>query len=81
MDKDKNEQKTSDIALAAYLNTKIPLLNLEWLGKRALFIFPKSAQIEKLERSYRERTAKVEPLEYFNSLKNLKGHLYNNDLN
>lgn len=81
MDKDKNEHKTTDLALAAYINITMPIIRLEWLDRRASFVFPKSKLTEKLITGYKNRQAKVEPLEYFNSIKNLKGRLYNDGIN
>lgn len=69
--------KTSDLALSAYLAVTFPVLKIEKDNdKRALFLFGSSNAIEELIKKYWDKSATVNPLDYYYSLKNLKARLY-----
>ena len=69
--------RTADLALAAAINLSQPLETLDRSDPRkVLFIFPNNKQTENIIDSYWKRQLEIEPLSYFNSLRNLKARLY-----
>ncbi|MBM2820827.1 MAG: hypothetical protein HW405_587 [Candidatus Berkelbacteria bacterium] len=69
--------KTADLALASAINLFQPLESLDRTDSRkVLFIFPNNEQTEKIVDSYWKRQLKVEPLDYFNSLRSIKARLH-----
>ena len=77
-----NEYRTSDIAIAAYFETfKIPLVRVEQVEhdeKRKEFVFLIEDQdaFERIKDGFLQHKALVDPLDYFNALKMMKGRLY-----
>jgi len=72
-----NYFKTADLALAAAINLFQPLETLDRSDSRkVLFIFPNNKQTKNIIESYWKRQLKVEPLDYFNSLRSIKARLH-----
>ena len=68
---------TSDLSLAATISLQYPIESLDKTNpRRVLFIFKNSKQIEKLVDSYQRNELEVEPLSFFNQLKNIKSRIY-----
>ncbi|KKS58162.1 MAG: hypothetical protein UV24_C0030G0003 [Candidatus Nomurabacteria bacterium GW2011_GWA2_42_41] len=73
----KDLYQTSDIALASVLLSYG--LKLEAVDKRnpkAIFLFQKEKGVEQLAEGFWSHNLQVDPLLYFNSLKELKTRLY-----
>lgn len=71
--------KTSDISLCSALccyGYQIETINKQNTG-RAFFLIKKDEQIENLIQSYFTHKLKVEPLAFFNFLKEIKTRIYN----
>ena len=77
----KNEYETGDMPLAAYLSYKGFILedikNDETREGKKMFVFIRKKSIDTEIRKYQNCKAKVEPIDYWNSLRNLKNRLYN----
>ena len=72
-----NKYRTQDLALSAYLNLNFPILSLEKLDQfKFQFVFEDSISLQKEIDSFYNNTAKVNPKDYFNSIKNLKSRFY-----
>ena len=75
-----NNEITSltDICLATTLSTlQQPILRLEKITPtKAQFLFKKTIELDKLIESYWNNSLKVNPIEFFNTLKNLKTRIY-----
>jgi hypothetical protein len=75
-----NEQKyyeSSDMALIStiyYFGYKIEAINKN--SPRAIFIFERDKQLDELIQGFWAHTLQVDPLGYFNSLKEIKTRLY-----
>jgi hypothetical protein len=67
----------TDLALASYLSLNFPILELSTQdGVKYEFIFLKSTQLEESISEFYSNKAQVNPLSYFNAIKNLKGRIY-----
>ena len=77
-----NEYRTSDISLAGYMETfKIPLLRVEKrvgeeTRKDFVFLIEDKNQLERVVEAFQQHKALVDPLDYFNALKMMKGRLH-----
>ena len=72
-----NKYRTQDLALSAYLNLNFPILSLEKLDQfKFQFVFEDSTSLQKEIDSFYNNTGKVNPKDYFNSIKNLKSRFY-----
>ena len=69
-----------DLALAAVVSMYYPLEAIEWTENphRAKFLFKRDNQLDQLISSYYRGELKINPQVYFNSLKSLKGRLFEN---
>lgn len=69
-----DERRVSDLALAAYLALRHPLVRIEASGGgRAAFVFTASATLEADAMAFLSRRATVEPLAYSEQIRFLKG--------
>lgn len=71
--------QTSDIALCATLcclGYQIERIDRE-IKSKALFIFKRDEKIDDLIKAYFQHQLKVEPLSFFNFLKEIKTRIYN----
>lgn len=72
-----NKYRTQDLALSAFLNLYFPILSLEKLDQfKFQFVFEDSISLQKEIDSFYNNTGKVNPKDYFNSIKNLKSRFY-----
>lgn len=72
-----NKYRTQDLALSAFLNLNFPILTLEKLDQfKFQFVFEDSISLQKEIDSFYNNTGKVNPKDYFNSIKNLKSRFY-----
>lgn len=72
-----NKYRTQDLALSAYLNLNFPILSLEKLDQfKFQFVFEDSTSLQIEIDSFYNNTGKVNPKDYFNSIKNLKSRFY-----
>lgn len=70
-----NYYKTSDMALCAFLiysNFKIQSLERKPRDKRCYFVFQNTTELEKKINSFFQHETQVEPIKYFNSLREVK---------
>ena len=75
---DENFYSTSDLALAATLNLYYPIKEFNKKNpKRVYFIFKKDKNFDLLVERYWKGDLKVNPQEYFNSIRSLKNRIYN----
>jgi len=71
---------TSDLSLAATLSLFFPLVEIDKSnGRKAVFLFRKSAELEELVESYFQNAIKVVPRAYYNQLRDIKARLYSNE--
>lgn len=71
--------KTSDLSLASALLTlgyQIQEIEKNSITSRATFLIKRDSELDGLIQLYFTGQLKVEPLNYFNNLKNLKTRLY-----
>ena len=70
--------QTSDLALAAVIALWYPLEAIDRTQNphKALFLFKRDEQLDQCVDSYWRGELKINPMEYFNSLKNIKARLY-----
>jgi len=72
-----NTYRSTDLAITSYLALSFNLLGLERVeGVRYEFVFEKSPELEKAIDSFFNNTAKVSPVDYFNSIKSIKSRIY-----
>ncbi len=73
-----NYFQTFDLALATVISLSFPLLDLDKTQNphRALFIFQRNKKLDETVDKYWKRELLVEPRQYFEQLKTLKGRLY-----
>jgi predicted ATP-dependent serine protease len=70
---------TSDLSLATTLSLWYPLEDVDRsTPRRALFVFKKTSQLEKLIDEYHRNEIKVSPQLYYNQLRVMKARLYEN---
>ncbi len=67
-----------DLALSAVVSMYYPLEAIDWTENphKAKFLFKRDEQLDQLVASYWRGELQVNPQAYFNSLKTLKGRLY-----
>ena len=69
--------KTSDLALATTLSLYSPVETTEFVGgKKVLFVFLKSQELDKLINLYWSGELRVDPQQYFAQLKVIKTRIY-----
>lgn len=67
----------SDLAISAYLALWYPIEAIDRTNpQKARFIFKRDKQMDKLIELFWRGQAQVNPLAYFNALKNVKARLY-----
>jgi len=72
--------QTSDLSLATTLSLWCPIEEIDRSNPRkALFIFHKTPELEKLIDQYFRNEIKVSPQVYFNQLRAVKARLYANE--
>jgi hypothetical protein len=75
----KNEKlyKTSDLSLASTLAIFFPVIDIDRSNPpRVNFLFIQTPELEETIDKFWRRELKVEPQEYFNSIKNLKNRIH-----
>lgn len=73
----KNLYKTNSLALAGVINIFLPMQEVDKSNpKESEFIFVDSEQLQGIVSSFWDRTLTVSPMEYFQSLKEVKTRLY-----
>lgn len=71
---------TSDLSLCTTLSLYLPIEDIDRSNPRkALFIFRKTPELEKLIDQYFRNEIKVSPQVYFNQLRVIKARLYANE--
>lgn len=69
--------ESSDLSLVTTLSLHFPLEAIDRRNpQKAVFLFKRSDQLEKLIDSYWRGTLRINPQEYFSALKNMKARLY-----
>ena len=68
---------TSDLYLTAYLKVKGYKFLVEKLKSKASFIFTQSPELLSVVNEYLTESGSCDPLNYANSIKNIKNLLYN----
>lgn len=77
---DENYYSTSDLSLATTLSLWFPIEDIDRSNPRkALFIFRKTPELEKLIDQYFRNEIKISPQTYFNQLRAVKARLYANE--
>jgi hypothetical protein len=72
-----NKYKTNSLALAGAINIFFPVQEVDKTNPReSVFIFPNSDKLQKIVKTFWDRTLTVSPMEYFQSLKEVKTRLY-----
>ena len=67
----------TDLALSAYLTLKQKLIKIEdEYGTKVSFVFEDTPELQQDITSFYNNNSQVDPLTYFNSLKNLKSLIY-----
>lgn len=70
------ERKTSDLPLAAYLALRYPLVRIDRSGgERSVFVFESAPELEQDTLLFLGRRATVEPINYLEQVRSLKGGL------
>ena len=73
----KHTYQTSNLSLASAINIFIPVLDVNKTNpKESVFIFPDSDKLQTIVQTFWDRTLSVSPMEYFQSLKEVKTRLY-----
>jgi len=73
----KNTYTTSNLSLAAAINIFYPLLEIDRTNpKECVFVFLMTDDLQTIIDSFWNRTLSVTPIDYFQSLKQVKGRLY-----
>lgn len=68
---------TSDLYLGAFLKVKGHKMSVEKMRNKASFIFNETPELILLVNAYLTENASCDPLQYANSIKNVKNLLYN----
>lgn len=68
---------TSDLYLTAYLKVKGFKFLVEKVKSKSIFIFEKNPELMTTVNEYLTESGSCEPLNYSNSIKNIKNLLYN----
>lgn len=73
-----NNFKTTDLPLASYLlYSKARFIGIEnYTQSKKMFVFDSDKDINKLIKAYHTRSAKVNPIEYYESIREIKRILY-----
>jgi len=72
--------QTSDLSLATTLSLFCPIEDIDRSNPRkAIFIFRKTPELEKLIEQYFRNEIKISPQSYFNQLRVVKARLYANE--
>lgn len=72
-----NIYKSVDLALCATLALYFPISEIKKIDtKRVEFAFVKNDELDAVLAAYLKGTISVNPLDYFNSIKNLKSKIY-----
>jgi hypothetical protein len=76
-----NYYSTSDLALATALSLWFPIETIDKTTDphRAIFLFKRDEELDRLLEAYWRRELKVEPQAYFNQLKLIKSRLYSEE--
>lgn len=73
----KDTFRTSDLALVAFLWSEgCQLSQVTSDGEKKIFVFEKSTFLSELIDAYWSRSARIEPLQYFSSLREVKNLIY-----
>lgn len=76
-DENTNVYLTSDLALASAINMHIPMESIDRTNPRkAIFVFKRSVDLEKIVDLFFRNEMRVTPLSYFNQLREIKARLY-----
>lgn len=76
-DKQINIWSSTDLAISAYLSLNFELIDLNRVeGNRFEFRFKKSTELEEAVNAYFNKSATVNPADYFQKIKFLKSLLY-----
>jgi hypothetical protein len=79
MNEDKNLYYCTDLSLASALVLKFPIDKIDSANtKKVVFIFIDSTQLQNNIENFWNNSMRVSPLEYFNSIRNLKTRIYSN---
>lgn len=77
---DKKLFATPDISVSAFLCLRYPIKSINRENpKRILFMFEKDKNFDTYVEGYWSGKIKVQPLQFYQSLKMLKGRIYSND--
>ena len=78
---DQNYYQTSDLSLATTLSLFAPIEEIDRSSnpRKAVFIFRKTSELEKLIDQYFRNEIKISPQTYFNQLRVVKARLYANE--
>ena len=69
--------KTADLALVALLRLyNYQIISTERLERQIIFCIMRDKKIEKIISDFRSHRLKIDPLLYFNSLKETKSYIY-----
>jgi len=75
-----NYYSTSDLALATALSLWFPLETIDKTNPhKAIFLFKRNEELDRLLEAFWRRELKVEPQAYFNQLKLIKSRLYSEE--
>ncbi len=75
-----NYYQTSDLSLATTISLFCPIEDIDRSNPRkAIFIFRKTPELEKLIDQYFRNEIKISPQTYFNQLRVVKARLYANE--
>ena len=67
----------TDLALASFLSIQFPIIELKTEnGVKFEFVFSDSPELQKAISDFYSNKVQVNPLSYFNAIKNLKGRIY-----
>ncbi len=72
-----NDYRTSNLSLASAINIFHPILEIDRTNpKECVFVFLMTDDLQTIIDSFWDRTLTVTPIDYFQSLKQVKGRLY-----
>jgi len=75
--KNKKYFQTTSLALAGAINIYYPVVEVDKTNpKESVFIFPDSEELQSIVKTFWDRTLSISPMEYFQSLKEVKTRLY-----
>jgi len=77
---DQNYYQTSDLSLCTTISLFFPIETIDRSNiRKAVFVFRKTPELEKLVDQYFRNEIKVSPQVYFNQLRVVKARLYANE--